>query len=47
VLKTLDNVVLAPHMGSGTIETRTAMGDLMIDNLIAHFAGKPVLTPVA
>ena len=44
VLKTLDNVVLAPHMGSATIETRKAMGDLMIDNLIAHFAGKPVLT---
>lgn len=46
-LKQLDNVVLTPHVGSATIETRTAMGDLMIDNLIAHFAGKPVPTPVA
>jgi hypothetical protein len=28
------------------VETRKAMGDLVVDNLAAHFAGKPVLTPV-
>lgn len=42
----LDTVALAPHIGSGTHETRQAMGDLMLDNLAAHFAGKPVLTRV-
>ncbi len=43
---TLDNAVLFPHVGSATMETRTAMGNLQIDNLLAHFAGKPVLTRV-
>jgi lactate dehydrogenase-like 2-hydroxyacid dehydrogenase len=43
---TLDNVVLTPHIASGTHETRTAMGDLQIENLHLHFAGKPVKTPV-
>jgi lactate dehydrogenase-like 2-hydroxyacid dehydrogenase len=43
----LDNVVLLPHQGSATIETRTAMGQLVVDNLVAHFAGKPLLTRVA
>lgn len=42
----LDNVVLTPHMASGTWETRGAMADLAFDNLRAHFAGKPLLTPV-
>jgi len=42
----LDNAVLLPHVGSATMETRTAMGDLQVDNLLAHFAGKPVLTRV-
>jgi len=42
----LDNAVLLPHVGSATQETRTAMGNLQVDNLIAHFAGKPVLTRV-
>ncbi len=45
-LLAMDNVVLAPHMGSGTVQTRTAMGDLACANLLAHFAGKPLLTPV-
>ncbi len=45
-LLAMDNVVLQPHVGSATHETRTAMGQLTIDNLIAHFAGKPPLTPV-
>ncbi|WEZ82028.1 2-hydroxyacid dehydrogenase [Rhizobium sp. 32-5/1] len=43
----LPNVVLHPHHGSGTIETRQAMGKLVRDNLAAHFAGKELLTPVA
>lgn len=43
----MDNVVLQPHMASATHETRKAMGDLALDNLRAHFSGKPVLTPVA
>ena len=42
----MENVVLQPHVGSATHETRTAMGRLAIDNLLAHFAGKPLLTPV-
>src|SRR5574341_1210245 len=43
---TLDNAVLCPHVGSATVETRKAMGDLQIENLRRHFAGKPVLTRV-
>jgi lactate dehydrogenase-like 2-hydroxyacid dehydrogenase len=43
----LDNAVLHPHHGSGTVETRRAMGQLVRDNLAAHFAGQPLLTPVA
>ena len=43
---TLDNAVLLPHVGSATVETRTAMGNLQVDNLLAHFAGKPVLSRV-
>ncbi|HEY5636634.1 MAG TPA: 2-hydroxyacid dehydrogenase [Burkholderiales bacterium] len=42
----LDNVVALPHVGSATVETRTAMGNLQIENLRHHFAGKPVLTRV-
>jgi lactate dehydrogenase-like 2-hydroxyacid dehydrogenase len=42
----LDNVVLHPHHGSGTVETRKAMGQLVRDNLAAHFAGLSLLTPV-
>jgi lactate dehydrogenase-like 2-hydroxyacid dehydrogenase len=42
----MDNVVLQPHVGSATHDTRTAMGDLTVDNLRTHFAGKPALTPV-
>ncbi|MBN9022571.1 MAG: 2-hydroxyacid dehydrogenase, partial [Rhizobiales bacterium] len=45
-LLALDNVVLLPHVGSGSVFTRNAMGQLMIDNLTSWFAdGKP-LTPV-
>ncbi|OHC83166.1 MAG: hypothetical protein A3G73_03360, partial [Rhodospirillales bacterium RIFCSPLOWO2_12_FULL_67_15] len=42
----LDNVVLMPHVGSATEETRQAMGDLVIANLESHFAGRGPLTPV-
>jgi len=42
----LPNVIVQPHHGSATVETRTAIGRLMIDNLAAHFAGRPLLTPV-
>ena len=43
---TLDNVVLQPHVGSASHQTRTAMGQLVIDNLAAHFSGKALLTPI-
>jgi lactate dehydrogenase-like 2-hydroxyacid dehydrogenase len=42
----LDSVVLQPHQGSATTATRTAMGNLVVDNIEAHFAGRPLLTPV-
>lgn len=42
----LSNVLLQPHHASGTIETRKAMGQLMRDNLTAHFAGEELPTPV-
>ncbi|WP_340117206.1 2-hydroxyacid dehydrogenase [Pelagibius sp. 7325] len=42
----MEQVVLQPHAASATHETRRAMGDLVVDNLRAHFAGKPALTPV-
>ncbi len=42
----LDNVLLQPHHASGTVETRKAMGQLLRDNLTAHFAGRNLLTPV-
>jgi hydroxypyruvate reductase len=41
-----EDVVLTPHIGSATIETRGAMGQLALDNLAAWFAGKPLLTEV-
>lgn len=45
-LKSMDNVVLLPHIGSATIETRTVMGEIVLNNLDAHFSGKPLITPV-
>jgi len=42
----LPHVVLQPHHGSGTHDTRTAMGRLTLDNVAAWFAGLPLLTPV-
>jgi lactate dehydrogenase-like 2-hydroxyacid dehydrogenase len=46
-LLALPNVIVQPHHGSGTVETRTAIGQLMIDNISAHFAGRPLLTRAA
>jgi hydroxypyruvate reductase len=43
-LLAMDNVVLLPHVGSATHETRKAMGDLCKANLDAWFAGRPLLT---
>lgn len=45
-LTRLKTVVLNPHHASGTIETRNAMSHLAVDNLIAHFQGARLLTPV-
>ena len=42
----LENVVLAPHLGSATRETRTAMADLAVSNVLAVLHGRPALTPV-
>jgi lactate dehydrogenase-like 2-hydroxyacid dehydrogenase len=42
----MENVVLQPHQASATHETRAAMGQLVIDNLKAFFAGQPLLTRV-
>ena len=45
-LLAMENVVLLPHVGSGTHETRRGMADLVLRNLTAHFAGQPLLTLV-
>lgn len=42
----LDNVVLSPHQGSATHQTRQQMGALVVKNLEAHFAGEPLLSAV-
>jgi lactate dehydrogenase-like 2-hydroxyacid dehydrogenase len=43
----MDNVVLQPHQGSATHETRAAMAQLVVDNLMLYFEKAEVLTPVA
>jgi glyoxylate reductase len=43
----LENVVLAPHLGSATVETRTAMADLAARNVLAVLSGASPLTPVS
>ena len=45
-LLSLENVLLVPHLGSGTTETRMAMASLAVDNVVAVLGGKPALTPV-
>lgn len=42
----MDNVVLLPHVGSATWDTRRAMADLVVSNLEAQFSGNPLPTPV-
>jgi len=42
----LDNVVLSPHQGSATNQTRNKMGALVVANLDAWFAGEPLISPV-
>lgn len=45
-LRALDNAFLLPHLGSATVETRQAMGQLALDNILAFASGKPLLTRV-
>ena len=45
-LLAMENVTLLPHIGSATLETRTAMGMLAAENILAQFAGRPLVTPV-
>ncbi len=45
-LREMDNVVLTPHIGSATGQTRQAMADLALANLKAHFAGEALPSPV-
>jgi lactate dehydrogenase-like 2-hydroxyacid dehydrogenase len=42
----MDEVILVPHIGSHTLEVREERGRKVLANLRAHFAGKPVLTPI-
>ncbi len=46
-LRALQNVVLLPHIASASVTTRTAMDQLVVDNLKLWFDGKAPLTPVA
>jgi glyoxylate reductase len=45
-LISLDNVVLSPHLGTATRETRLAMAELAVSNVVAVLGGRPPLTPV-
>ena len=45
-LLTLPNVVLTPHLGSGTRQTREAMTRIVVDNVLAFERGEPLKTPV-
>lgn len=47
VLLDLDNVSLLPHVASASVHTRNQMGNLQVDNLVAWFSNKPLLSPVA
>jgi lactate dehydrogenase-like 2-hydroxyacid dehydrogenase len=42
----LSNVILTPHMGTATVTTREAMTRLVVDNILAADAGRPLITPV-
>ena len=43
----LDNVIIAPHLGSATEQTRQRMAEISIDNLLAGLSGKPLPFRVA
>ena len=43
----LDNVVLLPHLGSATVETRTAMATAAARNVLAVLRGEPPISPIA
>jgi len=45
-LLNLENVLLVPHLASATTETRTAMAELAVDNVLAVLSGRPPITPV-
>ena len=45
-LLAMENVILAPHLGSATRETRTAMASLAVENVLAVLSGQPAKTPV-
>jgi glyoxylate reductase len=45
-LLSLPNVVLTPHLGSATRQTREAMTRIVVDNVLAYERGDPPLTPV-
>jgi hydroxypyruvate reductase len=45
-LKAMENVTLLPHLGSATLETRTAMGMMAAENILAFLAGDPLISPV-
>jgi hypothetical protein len=46
-LRGLPNVVLAPHLGSATVETRTRMAELAVENVVATLLGKDAPTPIS
>jgi lactate dehydrogenase-like 2-hydroxyacid dehydrogenase len=46
-LMAMENVVLFPHLGSASVDTRNKMDQLVVDNILAWAADKPPLTPVA
>ena len=43
----LENIVMVPHLGSATTETRTAMADLAVRNAVSVLSGQAPLTPVS
>jgi glyoxylate reductase len=45
-LREFENVVLAPHLGSATVETRLRMAELAVRNVLAVLSGEPALTPL-
>lgn len=46
-LKSMNQVVMMPHVASATVETRQAMTNLLLENIEAYFTGKPLLTTVS